>query len=99
MVGRGYDVISAKEADLLNQPDPEVYGWAVRNNTILITLDADFADHVIYPIASGRVVLRPKKLTKAQILPLLEIYLAQVPLEDTLWYMSPGETWFIREEP
>lgn len=57
-----YSAISSKEANLLGKADKSYIDYSIKSNRILITLDVDFANTLIYNpyITPGIIVLRPK---------------------------------------
>jgi predicted nuclease of predicted toxin-antitoxin system len=64
LIGRGHDVRTAADEDLLSRPDIEVAACAAAEGRILLTLDIEFADLRKYPPGShpGIVLFRPASL-------------------------------------
>lgn len=56
----GYDAVSVTEVGLSGQPDVKIREFAVANDRILVTLDADFADILRFPPAGTPGVIRLK---------------------------------------
>jgi predicted nuclease of predicted toxin-antitoxin system len=56
----GYDAVAVLEVELSGAPDEEVLRFAVENDRVLVTLDADFANVMRFPPAGTRGVVRLK---------------------------------------
>ena len=56
-----YNVLDAREADLLGKDDRSYLSYAIKTKRILITLDRDFANILLYRPGTnpGIIVLRP----------------------------------------
>jgi len=52
-------VHTVKEMGLNGRSDDFLYGFAQRNEYMLITLDMDFSDPIKFPLTFPRIVLRP----------------------------------------
>jgi predicted nuclease of predicted toxin-antitoxin system len=57
---QGYDAVAVTEVGLSGQPDTKIREFAVANDRVLITLDADFADILRFPPAGTPGVIRLK---------------------------------------
>jgi predicted nuclease of predicted toxin-antitoxin system len=56
----GHDAVSIVEMGLSGAPDPQVRAFAIQENRILVTMDADFADMLRFPPAGTPGVIRLK---------------------------------------
>lgn len=56
----GHDAVSVVEVGLAGQPDPTVRAYAIEENRVLVTLDADFANMLRFPPAGTPGVIRLK---------------------------------------
>src|SRR5260370_33991498 len=57
---KGHDAIAVVEVGLSGQPDNKIRDFAVEDNRVLLTLDADFADMLRFPPAGTPGVIRLK---------------------------------------
>ncbi len=57
---QGHDAIAVVEVGLSGQPDNKIRDFAVEDNRVLLTLDADFADMLRFPPAGTPGVIRLK---------------------------------------
>ena len=56
----GHDVCCAAELGMARADDPEILEVAIRENRVLVTLDEDFGDWAILPLARHPGVIRVK---------------------------------------
>lgn len=57
---QGHDVVAAVEVGLSGEPDTQIRAYAIQEDRVLITLDADFADMLRFPPAGTPGVIRLK---------------------------------------
>ena len=75
----GYEAISVSETGLSGEPDQKVREFAIQENRVLVTMDADFANMLRYPPTGTPGVIRLKihppteEAIRLQILRTLEV--------------------------
>jgi len=81
--GLGYDVLDAKEG-LVGSPDDSLYVLAKRKKRILVTMDLDFSNILLYPLHNhyGIIVLRLPDLSITKATEIFEKRLKRVNLDD-----------------
>ena len=65
---RGHDVFDVKEKGLENLSDPEIFRMAQKKRSILVTMDKDFSDILLYPPGEhcGIIVVKLYRLKVAE---------------------------------
>ncbi|GAG81824.1 unnamed protein product [marine sediment metagenome] len=65
---RGHDVFDVKEKGLENLSDPEIFRMAQKERRILVTMDKDFSDILLYPPGEhyGIIVVKLYRLKVAE---------------------------------
>lgn len=80
----GHDVISTRDVGLTLAPDDEVMAFAIKENRILLTYNADFGDIRLFPVGThaGIIRLRVTQQTAEHLHPILESALGQLMDKD-----------------
>lgn len=80
----GHDVLSTRDVGLALAPDEEVLAFAIQENRILLTYNADFGDIRFFPTGThtGIIRLRVIQQTAASLHPILETALGQLADRD-----------------
>ena len=65
----GHDVFDVKEKGLENLSDPEIFRLAQKERRILVTMDKDFSNILLYPPGEhhGIIVVKLDELVKSPI--------------------------------
>ena len=81
---QGHDVTSTRDVGLALAPDDEVLAFAIRENRILLTFNADFGDIRLFPVGThaGIIRLRVNQQTAEVLHPILENTLGQLAEKD-----------------
>jgi predicted nuclease of predicted toxin-antitoxin system len=81
---QGHDVSSTREAGLAAAPDEEVMAFAVRQDRILLTYNADFGDIRLFPVGThaGIIRLRVTQQTAEALHPVLKSAIGQLADKD-----------------
>lgn len=81
---QGHDAVAAVDAGLSGEPDTRIREYAIQEDRVLITLDADFADMLRFPPAGTPGVIRLKihPPTEAAIREQIQIALQRVKEAD-----------------
>ncbi len=74
----GHDVVHASEAGLRDRDDLTLFQWAKSNNRIIVTFDADFAEHAYWAREPhpGVVRMRLEPQTPEHVTSVLQKFLA-----------------------
>ena len=78
----GYDAVSIVEMGLAGMPDPQVRNFAIQENRILVTLDADFANMLRFPPAGTPGVIRLKVHPPVEVAIRLQLQKTLILLKD-----------------
>ena len=80
----GHDVSSARDVKLAEAPDDEVLAYAIREDRVLLTYNADFGDLRLFPVGthSGIIRLRLSEQTAGALHPVLEAALRDLAAKD-----------------
>lgn len=93
---RGFDCLTVHDEGLVGAEDPDVLAAAVAEDRVLVTLDRDFTNVLIYPpeATSGVVVVQlGKRLSRTLLNRAIETFLtacAQKLIRGKLWIIEPG---------
>ena len=91
--GLGHDVMTVYDQDLQSCTDPEVIKACQEEDRILVSLDLDFSNILVFPpeIYAGLVVIRLHKPGPKAVLSLLKRllpYLKTTPVSGRLWIVD-----------
>ena len=80
----GHDVRGTRDVGLALAPDDDVLAFAIRENRILLTYNADFGDIRLFPVGThaGIIRLRVNQQTAEFLHPILEDTLGQLADRD-----------------
>ncbi len=91
----GFTVFDVRDVGLRGRPDNEVFQWARRKNTILVSGDLGFANEIEFPKHKGMIILRfPNELSTDVINKEVTRLLKDLKSEDykgRLVIVSPGK--------
>lgn len=93
---RGLNSRTVHEEGLSGSPDPEILAAAVAEDRVLVTLDKDFANVLIFPpeATCGVVVVNlPRRATRALLAVVLDSFLTACENQQVrgkLWIVEPG---------
>lgn len=93
---RGLDCRTVPEEGLSGSPDPDVLAAAVAEERVLVTLDKDFANVLMFPpeATCGVVVVKlPQRATRALLAAVLNSFLTACETQQVhgrLWIVEPG---------
>jgi predicted nuclease of predicted toxin-antitoxin system len=93
---RGHDAVTVRDEKLHGASDPRVLDAASSEGRILVTMDQDFANVLLYPpeSTSGVAVIRFPGQATVRLLELLVVgllnALEQKQIEGKLWIVEPG---------
>ncbi|PIN89683.1 hypothetical protein COU57_05575 [Candidatus Pacearchaeota archaeon CG10_big_fil_rev_8_21_14_0_10_32_14] len=79
------DVIHSRDVEMGRASDREIFDYAIKNNSILITKDLEFGDRRLFQLKDllGLIILRlPYNFTASQICEHLKIFLESIIIED-----------------
>ena len=81
---QGHDVLSTRDVGLALAPDEKVMAFAIEDNRILLTYNADFGDIRLFPVGThaGIIRLRVTQQTAEVLHPILERALGQLADRD-----------------
>jgi predicted nuclease of predicted toxin-antitoxin system len=82
--GVGHDVVGTRDVGLAEAPDDEVLAFAIREERVLVTYNADFGDIRLFPIGTHAGIIRLRMSDQvAEILhPVLQQALASLADRD-----------------
>ncbi len=95
LVDAGHDAMSVLDQQLGGRPDDMIAEVCRAEARVLLTLDTDFANILVYPPAlhAGLVVMRTEDQSKATVLELIRkvasVLATQSPVGQ-LWIIEPG---------
>ena len=93
---RGFDCHTVHDEGLVGAEDPDVLAAAVTEDRVLVTLDRDFTNVLIYPpeaTAGVAVVQLGKRMSRALLAAAIDSFLtacAQKLIRGKLWIIEPG---------
>ena len=93
LVTAGHDALTVSDQQLSGHSDPDLVEVCRREDRVVVTLDADFADIRAYPPVDypGIIVLRLARLDKYRILATVQQLVStldQEPLAGKLWIVD-----------
>jgi len=91
----GHDAVSVIEQRMGGSPDSEVIAVCVAESRVLVTLDTDFANMLVYPpkTCCGIIVFRTEDQSKPAVARLVEQVVSALGSETPLgklWIVEPG---------
>lgn len=90
LIGQGFEVRTVKELGLNGKTDQQLYDYCERGGWMLISLDLDFADTVMYPLTFPRIVLRPGEIDPELMRDMLEDVMdLGLPTDGELFVVQP----------
>lgn len=96
LVDQGHDCITVRDENLAGAPDPDVLKAAVDEDRILVTMDLDFGNVLVYPPekTSGIIVVHPPGRVSFPLLQMLPrqalTVLGKRIIRGRLWIVEPG---------
>ena len=93
---RGLDCHTVRDEDMIGADDADVLAAAVAEDRVLVTLDRDFTNVLIYPpeaTAGIAVVQVGKRATRQMLAAVIESFLAACDrrlIQGKLWIIEPG---------
>ena len=93
---RGFDCHTVHDEGLVGAEDPDVLAAAVAEDRVLVTLDRDFTNVLIYPpeaTAGVAVVQLGKRISRTLLASAIESFLTaceQKLIRGKLWIIEPG---------
>ena len=93
---RGFDCHTVHDEGLVGAEDPDVLAAAVAEDRILVTLDRDFMNVLIYPpeaTAGVAVVQLGKRMSRSLLASVIDAFLTaceQKLIRGKLWIIEPG---------
>ena len=93
---QGHDCMNVRDEGLFGAPDADVLQAAVREQRVLVTMDHDFGNVLLYPPqqASGILIIHPPGKASLGLLQSLIrqslTVLEREPIRGRLWIVEPG---------